>query len=348
MKKKIFTFGEIMLRISPEDSGERISQAVDFRIEAGGSECNVAVALSRLGEAAAFITLLPENNILSDKIISFLHYHGVDLRYIARKAGRVGVYWTEIGVGPRHYQVLYDREGTAFNQIKITDLDLSEIKKEADWLHISGVTPAISEKTCAASLSLVEKMTDIPLSIDLNFRRKLWQWVREAKNSNIKKIMKKLCRKAKVIMANETDIQNIFGLPIPAEWKDVKRHMKTIKDYLNNFPMAEYLSISIRESISASENNWGGLLFVKNSGQIKVYSGPSVRIASIVDRVGTGDAFAAGIIYAIVNGYSPQKIIDFAVGLGALKHTIRGDASLFNASEVEHLLNTKGSGKIVR
>jgi len=341
---KILTFGEIMLRISPLSTGEKVVQADTFRIEPGGSESNVAIALSNLGERVAFLTKLPDNE-LSEIIYRYLRKYNIDTSYIATGKGRLGVYYTEYGIGPRPSLVTYDRENSTFAQADVTDFDTNKINKDFSWFHTSGVSPAVSRKASETLKKIITKLKKkIRVSIDLNYRKKLWEWVAEPKSESVKSIMLSLCRRAYLLTANETDFQDVFGFESNGDTPQ-KKYSRIAKNAFEEMPELQYVAISLRESISASENICGGILFLRNGAH---FTGPTFRINNIVDRVGAGDSFTAGIIYGIINNNNPQYIINFAVALSALKHTVMGDASQFKKSDVEHLLKSGGEGRIIR
>lgn len=345
MKKKIVTFGEIMLRLSPQSRDGQICGAREYLVEPGGSESNVAIALSHLGLNSAFVTLLPPDNPLSGRINAYLRFHSVDTSMIREKDGRLGTYWTENGIGLRNSFVVYDREFSAFSKMEFNDFPLSSLKKAASWFHVSGIVPAIS-KNCAQVLGkLLPRIANIPISIDLNYRSKLWTW---ANKETITRYTTKLCCYATLIIANETDIFDSFGdkfnnLDVPGQYT------KTAKAMFKRFKKLKYLAISLRKCLTASKNDWGGILFVKHKDGIKQYLGSKFSLANIVDRVGAGDAFAAGIIQGLnTQGRNYQNTIDFAVTLSALKHYVRGDCSTISKKDVSHAMETKGSGKIIR
>lgn len=340
---KIVTFGEIMLRISPSSMGERTIQADTFRIEPGGSESNVAIALSNLGEDAAFMTILPDNE-LSEIIYRYLRTFNVDTSYIKTGKGRLGVYYTEIGVGPRPSQVIYDRENSAFAKAETCDFDLNRINEECSWFHTSGISPAVSKNAYETLEQIIKNLgKNIRISIDLNFRKKLWDWVPAPRDKDISRIMSNLCSNAYLLTANETDFQDVFGFE--GEGETAQKYAKIAIKAFEKMPNLQYIAISLRESLSASENNWNGILFLRNGDY---FISPTFRINNIVDRVGAGDSFAAGVIHGIINIIEPQRIINFAVALSALKHTVRGDASQFNKNDVEHVLKSGQDGRIIR
>jgi len=341
----ITTFGEIMLRISPVSSGERIAQAGTFRIEPGGSESNVAIALSNLGMETAFVTCLP-NNELALKIVQQLNKFSVSTSNIVTKGDRLGVYWTETGSGPRNSFVIYDREHSAFSESNFMDYHWAEIFSNISWFHFSGISPAVSFSVA----ELLQKVVDFcpcPYSVDLNFREKLWSWLNKDKEK-INKVMTGLCSKATLIAGNETDFQDIFGLSLKGYDKDSLFAAIAERSFLL-FPATRYIAISSRESVSATINNWSGYLFVKGDEQF-AYKGMDYCLDSIYDRVGTGDSFVAGIIFGLAKAghFSHQQTVDFAVTLSALNHTTIGDVSNFNESDVLRTMHNKGSGRIVR
>lgn len=340
---KILTFGEIMLRISPFAAGERTVQADTFKIEPGGSESNVAIALSNLGEKVAFLTKLPDNE-LSEIIYRYLRKYDVDTSFIKTGKGRLGVYYTEHGVGPRPSLVIYDREYSSFAYAEYGDFDLNRINKEFSWFHTSGITPAVSRNACETLEKMITNLDKkIRISFDLNYRKKLWEWVDAPRAESIKNIMLALSKKAYLLTANESDFQDVFGFD--AKGDSSRKYAEITGEAFEKMPALQFIAISLRESISASENIWSGMLFLRNGDQFK---GPVFKINDIVDRVGAGDSFAAGIIQGIINNSNPQQIINFAVGLSALKHTVRGDASQFDKNDVEHLLKTGPNGRIIR
>jgi len=344
--KRVATIGEIMLRISPVEKGEIISQATNFRIEPGGSESNVAIALSNLGLEAEFITVLPDESPLSKKIIQHLEQFGVIIDNVIFSGDRLGLYWTENGVGPRNSSVVYDRVGSAFYKMKKAHIYWDQINKNNNWFHFSGITPAVSKSAYELLLEGV-RLLNIPYSVDLNYRQKLWQWVGGEKQ-RINNVMTHLCSNATLIVANETDIQNIFNINNSEQvGKDDYKYIAT--QMFNKFRNLKYIAISLRDSLSATHNIWTGVLFCK-SETISTYAGLTFDIDNIVDRVGTGDSFCAGIIYGLLHEEekSYQDVIEFAVTLSALNHSTKGDSSRFSANEVLKVVNSRGSGRIDR
>ena len=316
----ITTLGEIMIRLTPQESGEQILQTNSFRIEPGGSESNVAIALSNLGMKTQFITSLPDNT-LSDKIVRYLNEHNVRT-YITTKGSRLGIYWTENGIGPRNSFVIYDRTDSAFCQSVFKDFNWKEIFENSDWFHFSGISPAVSKSVCVLLENVIE-VCQCPYSVDLNYRKKLWEWL-DKKQDRINKIMSGLCAKAHLIAGNETDFTDIFGMKSSSKDK-IGKYTDIAEQAFERFPKTKYLAISNRASISATNNEWTGFLFINQGKQIYRYEGLTYKIDNIIDRVGTGDSFVAGIIFGIVNNISRgyQYILDYAVTLSALNHITR-------------------------
>lgn len=340
--KRVTTFGEIMLRLSPVEKGERLTQATYFRTEPGGSESNVAIALSNLGLETKFVSRLPDN-VLTDKILQNLKQFSVDTSGIKKGGDKVGIYWTENGVGPRNSFVIYDRDNTSFSQMSTDDFDWKEIFKDTSWFHFSGISPAISKNVKTVLLEAIQK-ADIPYSVDLNYRENLWKWVnKDAKL--ISEYMRLLCERAVLIAGNESDFQNVLGIYPDSE----SDYTDIAAKCFEQLPNLRYISISNREALSASTNIWNGFLFVKDKG-INKFVGLKYNLESIMDRVGTGDSFVAGIIYGLLNEekYKYQEIIDFATTLAALNHTTIGDASIFSADEVLKVIANNGTGRIIR
>jgi len=341
----ITTFGEIMLRISPKELGERMLQATDFEIRLGGSESNVAIALANLGLKSAFLTALP-NNQLGYKIIRQLKQESVETKFIHSREDRLGIYWTENGTGPRNSFVIYDRENSAFSKLSFQDFDWDEIFNQTHWFHFSGVSPAVSENV-AQLLEQVIKNIKCPYSVDLNYRNNLWKWTNKNPDK-IKEVMTTLCQNATLISGNESDFHNIFGFSSTKSIQ-VETYTEISKKCFDVFQDLKFIAISNRIAFSANNNNWSGYLFVKNDENFS-YEGLTYKLDNIQDRVGTGDSFSAGIIYGLIHQKEMiwQQIIDFAVTLGALNHTTKGDASNFSTEEVWNVLKSGGSGRIIR
>jgi len=348
-KKTILTFGEIMLRISPDHAGERVDQSSLFRIEPGGSESNVAIALGKLGNDVGFMTKLPDASPHSEIILRHLKENNVSCSHVSAGVERLGLYWTEKGIGPRASRVFYDRQGSSFSKFKVKDFNWANALKNAGWFHTSGITPALTE-TSSKSMDEILRMLNkkVKVSMDLNYRSKLWTWVKGNRKEKIKKIMRGLCSNAYMIAGNESDLQDALGYSIPNIFDEHESKI-ILEGIFHDFPNLNYLGISLRDSHSATENDWSGLLLVREKNKIKAFNGPKYQLNNIMDRVGTGDSFSAGLIHGIINfNKKPQRIIDFATTLSALNHTVIGDASPFTVEDVEQAMKTKGSGRIIR
>jgi 2-dehydro-3-deoxygluconokinase len=341
----ITTFGEIMLRISPKDIGERILQATDFETRPGGSESNVAIALANLGMKTALVTALPDNP-LGEKVIRQLLSESVDTGFIKMTGERIGIYWTENATGPRNSFVVYDRENSAFSKATFQDFDWDEILSQSQWFHFSGISPAVSESIAILLEKVVESIT-CPYSVDLNFRNKLWKWVDKGP-AGIAAIMTSLCNKATLIAGNESDFQTIFGFDSDSS-DEMEKYNTIARQCFTRFPKLQYIAISNRISHSATLNDWSGYLFVRDDEKF-CYKSIEYKLDNIQDRVGTGDSFVAGVIYGLnnTNQMSWQQTIDFAVTLGALNHTTKGDASNFSGNDVLSVIQSNGTGRIVR
>lgn len=343
--KTVTTFGEVMLRISPENKGERLTQSNTFRIEPGGSESNVSIAIKNLGIPTSFVTKLPINE-LSEKAIQFLQQFNVDTSKIVKQGNKLGIYWTENGIGPRNSNVIYDRENTSFSEVKVSDFNWKEIFKNSGWFHFSGISPSISKNVYEVLLDAISGI-DIPYSIDLNYRSKLWKWLKKDATL-IKDVMTNLCIGATLIAGNESDFQNIFGFQQTLNSENASFDEIAQKCF-DMFPKLKYISISNRKAVSASSNIWNGFLFVRNDKQFK-YTGLEYKLEPIEDRVGTGDSFVSGIIFGLINksNYSYQEIINFSTTLSALNHTTMGDASRFTLNDVLEVVKNNGTGRIQR
>jgi 2-dehydro-3-deoxygluconokinase len=345
-KSQVVTFGEIMLRLSPSGPKDKVSHSRGFIAEPGGSESNVAVALAQLGEPCSFVTRLPEGGPLSEKIMRYLKANSVDTSHLAFGKGRMGLYWTQAGAGPRASEVFYDRENSSFALCRYTDFDWKSIFSKMGWLHVSGITPALSHGT----FHLLQKLLSgfhrtTPISIDLNYRSKLWLWVKAP--SEIYNAMWRLCSRAQLILANESDLSDALGLKIKRTNGAID-YSHAARQCFRRLPRLRYLAISMRKSFSADYNDWSGILFVRTGKTFKFYQGRKFSLTRIVDRIGSGDCFAAGIIYGIRHYRNDwRKTLDFAIGLSALKHTVRGDASQASATEVQALLRNP-EAKIIR
>jgi len=339
--KKAVTFGELMLRLAPEGY-LRFVQSEKFDASYGGAEANVAVSLANYGMAAAFVTKLPGHEI-GQAAVNALRRYGADTSCIVRGGDRVGIYYCEKGASQRPGKVIYDRAYSAISLAGREEFDWPKILEGADWFHFTGITPALSDSTAAITLDAVKaaKERGIPVSCDLNYRKKLWS--REKAGA----VMGELCQYVDYCIANEEDAKDVFGME--ADNTDIEGGKLNRNGYIS---VAAKLTqafgfrgtaITLRESRSASDNEWSGMLYT--GGQAYFSRRYSMHI---VDRVGGGDSFGAGLIYALCHGYDPQRTIEFAAAASCLKHSVEGDFNMVSLAEVEALAGGNGSGRVQR
>lgn len=343
---KTVTFGEIMLRLkSPEH--ERLFQSPVLEATFGGGEANVAVSLSLFGKDAAFVTAVPDNAV-GEAAVAELRKHGVDTRFINRvKNGRLGIYFLETGACARPSLVVYDRAESCIAKAKASDFVWNEILKDTCWFHITGITPALSQEAADAALSAVQtaKKAGVCVSVDLNYRKKLWNYGKNAPD-----VMRELVKYTDVVIANEEDIQMCLGITAPGV--DVTKGHLEIDDYKKlteavktEFPNVQVVAVTLRESISADKNGWSAVM----SGKTGFYKSKKYAIDDIIDRVGGGDSFSAGIIFGLQEyADDEQQALEYAVAASCLKHTIPGDFNLTRKSEVLALVGGDGSGRVQR
>lgn len=341
MMTKVVTMGEIMLRLSTPGY-ERFEQAKSFDIVYGGGEANVAVSLANYGLDAYFVTKLPTNPI-GQSAVNHLRRFGVHTDYIARGGERVGIYFLETGASMRPSKVVYDRANSAIAEADRADFDFDEIFQDADWFHFSGITPALSEKAAVLTEEALQaaKRHNVTVSVDLNYRKKLWT------PEKAKKVMTNLMQYVDVCIGNEEDAEKVLGFK-PGE-TDVTKGELELEGYKDIFRQMKerfgfkYVVTTLRESYSASDNGWSALIYDGNEFyQSKKYD---IRI---VDRVGGGDSFAGGLIYGLICGKDFKQALEFAVGASALKHTIPGDFNHVTVDEVENLIQGDASGRVQR
>ena len=339
---KYITFGEIMLRLKSPNN-ERFFQSPSLEATFGGGEGNVAVSLSSFGEEAHFITALPDND-LGMHCTEEIRKHGVvtdGIKYI--KDSRIGIYYLETGACQRPSKVVYDRSNSAF--ATTTDYAFEKLMDGATWFHISGISPAVSQKAADESLRAMKiaKEKGLTVSIDLNFRKKLWKYGKDAPT-----VMRELTKYADVIIANEEDIQKCLGIASDSDVTsgelDVSSYKKLAQEVKNQFPNVTTVAITLRESQSADHNDWSAVI----SGKTGFFHSKKYEIKNIIDRVGGGDSFSAGIIYGLTHYDSEELALNFAVAASALKHTIPGDFNLTSLNEVESLMGGDGSGRVQR
>ncbi len=343
--KKIVTFGEIMLRLSPPGS-LRLVQARAFDAVYGGGESNVAVSLANFGLPVEFVTRLPAQEI-GEACLQFLRQYNVGTQHILRGGDRLGIYFLETGAVMRGSLVVYDRANSSFASLSPGMLDWKAILKDAGWFHWTGISPAVSADAAAVCLEAVQAARDlgVTVSCDLNYRAKLWKWGKTARE-----VMEKLVSCCTVVIGNEEDAEKVFGIKAPqadvtAGKVSGEQYAFVCNELHKIFPELKTIAITLRGSLSASHNTWSGILW--RDGHL--YTAPLHDITHIVDRVGGGDAFMGGLIYGLLTYKDdPQKAIDFAVAASALKHTVFGDFNLVSVAEVEKLMKGDASGRVSR
>jgi 2-dehydro-3-deoxygluconokinase len=337
------TFGEVMLRLA-SPGRERLLQTPCFEATFGGGEANVAVSLASFGIDTAFVTVLPVNEI-ADACLAQLRGFGVDTSLIARGPGRMGIYFLERGANQRSSRVVYDRDGSAIALAALGDIDWAKVFAGAGWFHITGITPAISQSAADLSLEAVReaKSKGLTVSCDLNYRAKLWRYGRLAPE-----VMREIVKHVDIAIANEEDCQKSLGitadLDIAGGTLDPAQY-KTLSDkVLAAFADLKMLAITLRGSRSADDNSWSACL----NDRAGFHVSRRYEIADIVDRVGTGDAFAAGLIYGLLTYEKAPDALEFAVAAGCLKHSISGDFNRVSVAEVTKLLGGDASGRVQR
>ena len=338
---KVVTFGELMLRLAPENY-LRFVQSEKYEATFGGAEANVAVSLANYGVDAAFVTKLPAHEI-GQAAVNSLRKFGVDTSKIVRGGERVGIYYCEKGASQRPSKVIYDRAYSAIAMAKREDFDWDKIFEGVEWFHFTGITPALSDETAAITLDACKKAREkgITVSCDLNFRKKLWS------KEKAGKVMGELCEYIDYCIANEEDAKDVFG--IEADNSDIyggkldgNGYISVAKKLTERFSF-KGVAITLRESKSANDNDWSGMLYTNGQAYFsKKYS------MHIVDRVGGGDRFGGGLIYALLNGYEAQDAIEFAVAASCLKHSIEGDYNMVSLAEVKTLAGGDASGRVQR
>ncbi len=338
---KVVCFGEIMLRLSPPGY-LRFTQANSFDVVYGGGEANVSVSLANYGLDAAYVTKVPDNPI-GQSAVNELRRYGVNTGYIVRGGDRLGIYYLEKGASQRASKVVYDRKYSSISEAKTGDFNWKEIFKGAEWFHFTGITPALGDNVTEVTgeACRVAKEMGLTVSCDLNFRKNLWT------SEKAGKVMEGLMQYVDVCIANEEDAEKVFG--IKAADSDIsggklshEGYKKVAEELMKRFAFKK-VAITLRGSISASDNNWAAMLYDGS----EYYFSKSYPI-HIVDRVGGGDSFGGGLIYALMSGYSSRDAIEFATAASCLKHSIEGDFNHAALSEVKALMGGDGSGRVSR
>ena len=341
MKKRVITFGEIMLRLNPVGY-YRLVQASQFESSYAGGEANVAVSLANYGMSAAFVTKVPEHEI-GQCAVNAMRQFGVDTTHLYRGGSRLGVYYAEKGASQRPSKVIYDRAGSSIATAKPEEFQWDEIFRDADWFHFTGITPALGgdlPKICLDACKAAKKR-GLTVSCDLNYRKKLWS------REDAGRVMAELMPYVDVCISNEEDAKDVFN--IEAANNNVEGGNLNRQGYISVAQQLQarfgtkMVAITLRESLSANDNNWGAMLYC--DGQ--AYFSPTYRI-HIVDRVGGGDSFGAGLIYGVLEEKAPQDAINFATAASCLKHTIEHDVNLVTVEEVNALVAGNSTGRVQR
>lgn len=340
--KKVVTFGEILLRLSPPGF-QRFSQARQFEVEYGGAELNVAASLAHFGLPAKVVSRVPDNAIGASALME-LRKHGVDASQVLLGGKRLGIYYLETGAVARGSKVVYDREDSSMATIEKGMVDWASVFQDASWFHWTGITPAISQgaaDVCQEAIAMANKM-GLTVSTDMNIRKNLWQYGKQPEE-----VMPGLVAGCDIVVCSKGDAVKYLGVD-RAVTEDLASRPEVYaavgKALQKLYPRVQKFVTTVRGSINASHNTWSGLLY----NGTNVVESKEYAITHIVDRVGGGDSFTAALIYGLITYSDDQRALDFAVAASCLKHTIPGDVNLVTVEEVENLLASDGSGKIVR
>ncbi len=341
MNQGVVTFGEVMLRLAPYHY-ESFLQAEKLQMTFGGAESNVAVSLARYGHDVTFVSAVPDN-LMGEAALNSLRKFGVDTRHVLRSGDRLGIYFLEHGASIRPSRVIYDRSGSAVSAIDPKQLDWPLLLRGKRWFHTTGITAALSQASAEAALQAVRTAKEMGLSVscDLNYRKKLWS------RQDARIVMSELVRYVDVVIANEEDCADVFG--IEADKTDVTtgkldpEHYKSVAAQVRELSGAKFVAITLRESLSASDNNWSAMI---DDGTQSLFS--RKYPVHIVDRVGGGDSFGAGLIHGFLSNWDSQKTLDFAVAASALKQTLPGDVNLVSENDVLNVMKGDISGRVQR
>lgn len=336
MARKVVTMGEIMLRLAPHNN-KRFVQANEFQAIYGGGEANVAISLATFGFDAYFVTKLPKNEI-GQSAVNELRQFGVNTEYISRGGERIGIYFLEMGAAMRPSKIIYDRKDSAMAKADCTDFDFDKIFRNTDWFHFSGITPALSKEAANLTEETLKhaKKAGVVVSVDINYRKKLWT-IPEASAC-----MTKLMPYVDVFIGGESDMRNILGIQSDQQPNEKNINTDLVEKTMKTFGF-KYIVSTQREVYSADYNGWKAYIY---DGKEYWYS--KKYDIQIVERVGAGDSFAAGIIYGMLEKETTQEALEFAVGASALKHTIPGDSNLVTVDEVNDLIDGEGNGRVQR
>ena len=341
---KVVTMGEIMLRLSTPNN-EKFIQADEFDINYGGGEANVAVSLANYGHDAEFVTAVPDNPI-GECAVAALRKYGVETKNIAKTGERLGIYYLETGASMRASNVVYDRAHSSISTATAGDFDFDAIFEGADWFHFTGITPAVSDAAAELTEAALKaaKAKGVKVSVDLNFRKKLWS------SEKAQKVMTNLMQYVDVCIGNEEDAEKVLGFKpgatdVTSGDLELAGYEDIFKQMVDKFNF-EYVISSLRVSHSASDNGWSACIYSRDTKEF--YHSKEYRIHPIVDRVGGGDSFAGGTICGFVDGKNFKDALEYGVAASALKHTIPGDFNLVTRADVENLVGGDGSGRVQR
>ena len=341
---KIVTMGEIMLRLSTPNN-EKFIQADEFDVNYGGGEANVAVSLANYGHEAEFVTAVPKNPI-GDCAVAALRKYNVGTKHIAKGGERLGIYFLETGSAMRASTVVYDRAHSSISTAKASDFNFDEIFEGADWFHFTGITPAVSDSAAELTEAALKaaKAHGVTVSVDLNFRKKLWS------SEKAQKVMTNLMQYVDVCIGNEEDAEKVLGFKpgntdVTAGELELQGYVDIFNQMVDKFNF-KYVISSLRESHSASDNGWSACIM--DGATREFYHSKKYHVTPIVDRVGGGDSFAAGVVCGMVDKKDFKSALEYAVAASALKHTIPGDFNLVTREDVENLAGGDGSGRVQR
>ncbi|MFO7979504.1 MAG: KHG/KDPG aldolase/sugar kinase fusion protein [Candidatus Aminicenantes bacterium] len=338
---KAVTFGELMLRLSP-DKGVRLENSNQMNVHFGGAEANVAVCLARFGINSFFVSAIPRNDI-GDHAVNSLKIQGVNTSYVQRSGHRLGIYYLEHGSGPRPSKVIYDRKGSSISHISPDDVEWEEVLKDAQWFHWTGITPALGDsvKSCLRRGLETAQRLGVRVSADLNYRKKLW------KEEKANEVMTELMKYTNIMIGNEEDPTYVFGIKsgesdVSKGELNIKGYEQMMKKLYKRFDL-EKVAVTLRESLSASENKWSACLY---NGKDFIL-GSQYRVL-ITDRVGTGDAFAAGLIFSLLKGEKDKQALEFGIASAVFKHTLYGDFNITSVEEIKRLAQGETHGRVQR
>ncbi|MHB1499651.1 MAG: PfkB family carbohydrate kinase [Candidatus Dormibacteria bacterium] len=341
----VVTFGELLLRLATTGH-DRLGQSGRLQLDFGGAEANVAVALCQLGIRSRFVSRLPDNAIATSGL-RFMNGLQVDTSRVLFGGARMGIYFLEAGLSQRPSRVIYDRTGSSMSSIAVGDIQWEGVLDGCQWFHTSGITPALSASAAAATIEAITaaKRAGLKVSVDLNYRSQLWQWTDSPSQT-----MSALLDCADVVFTNEEDLDKVFGIKVPSPGAgtarlDPRHYALPCLELQNRFANLKAVAVTLRESVSASDNYWTAALSTPEG----FYVSRRYHISPVLDRVGAGDAFAAASIRQMILGTaSSQEVLEFATAAACLKHTIRGDWNLVSLDEIGRLIDGDGTGRILR